>query len=71
MAAIRSWPITIDIRGPLYDEHINIALDNGLTAYDATYLELAIRLELPLATLDAKLGAAAKRAGVKLLGLPK
>lgn len=32
----------------------------GLTAYDAAYLELAIRLNLPLATRDAGLTKAAK-----------
>lgn len=35
-----------------------------LSAYDASYLELAIRLSLPLATLDADLMKAAKKAGV-------
>jgi len=36
-----------------------------LTAYDATYLELALRTGYPLATLDVGLRKAAKRAGVK------
>jgi predicted nucleic acid-binding protein len=39
-----------------------------LTIYDASYLELALREALPLATLDKKLAAAAKREGVSLLG---
>lgn len=39
-----------------------------LTAYDAAYLELALRLGLPLATLDADLRKAAASAGVALLG---
>jgi len=38
-----------------------------LTAYDATYLELAMRLDLPLATLDKKLIVAATNAEVKVL----
>lgn len=38
-----------------------------LTAYDATYLELAMRLELPLATLDKQLIEVTKRAGVTLV----
>lgn len=41
--------------------------DYGLTAYDAVYLELAIRLGLPLATLDQPLIKAARAAGVELL----
>jgi predicted nucleic acid-binding protein len=40
-----------------------------LTAYDATYLELAIRLNLPLATLDKKLILATKQAAVSLVGI--
>jgi predicted nucleic acid-binding protein len=39
-----------------------------LTVYDATYLELALRLSLPLATLDDDLRNAAQREGVPLLG---
>ncbi len=40
---------------------------HGLTAYDAAYLELAIRLGLPLATADSALIAAAGVAQVPLL----
>jgi predicted nucleic acid-binding protein len=39
----------------------------GLTVYDAAYLELALRLGLPLATKDASLMTAARNAGVVLL----
>ena len=35
-----------------------------LSAYDAAYLELALRRQLPLATLDAALLAAMPQAGV-------
>ena len=38
-----------------------------LTGYDAVYLDLARWQQLPLATLDRRLGAAASRAGVPLL----
>lgn len=38
-----------------------------LTVYDASYLELALRRALPLATRDEDLAAAASRAGVVLL----
>jgi predicted nucleic acid-binding protein len=40
----------------------------GLTLYDAAYLELAQRLELPLATLDQELRAAGNALGLTLLG---
>ncbi len=39
----------------------------GLTAYDAAYLELALRLGLPMATIDTQLAAAATRCGVDLI----
>jgi predicted nucleic acid-binding protein len=39
-----------------------------LTVYDGAYLELAHRRDLPLATLDAELRAAARAPGVALLG---
>lgn len=38
-----------------------------LTTYDATYLELAIRLGIPLATRDTALSKAARKCGVKTL----
>lgn len=40
----------------------------GLTAYDALYLDLAMRRNLPLATLDLSLRAAAEKAGIKVVG---
>lgn len=38
-----------------------LALEEGLTAYDAAYLALAIRLSAPLLTFDHRLSAAAER----------
>ena len=46
-------------------ETLNLARRYKLSAYDASYLELALREGLPLATLDADLGKAAKKAGVR------
>jgi predicted nucleic acid-binding protein len=45
-----------------------LALSNkyGLTAYDAAYLELAYRRQLPLGTLDADLHTAAQAEGIAL-----
>jgi predicted nucleic acid-binding protein len=39
-----------------------------LTSYDAIYLDLAVRCNLPLATLDVDLRKTAKKLGVRLLG---
>jgi predicted nucleic acid-binding protein len=46
---------------------LGLAREHQLSVYDATYLELALRLGLPLATLDARLRDAATRVGVQLL----
>ena len=47
-------------------EVIALARAESLTAYDAAYLELAIRRGLPLVTKDAALIAAAGRRGVAI-----
>ena len=39
----------------------------GLTSYDATYVELALRLGLPLATLDRQMIDVAKNLGIEIL----
>jgi len=40
---------------------------HNLSTYDAAYLELAARLGAPLATLDGRLAAAARVAGIEIL----
>ncbi len=44
---------------------LQLARRHKLSAYDASYLELALRRGLPLATLDEDLQKAARKAGVK------
>lgn len=51
--------------GHALGETLNLARRYKLSAYDAAYLELALREGLPLATLDGDLAKAAKKAGVK------
>ena len=46
---------------------LDLAREERLTAYDASYLELAMRLGLPLASKDADLCDAAERLGVSVL----
>lgn len=43
-----------------------LAISHSLTTYDAAYLELAIRRNLPLATRDADLQAAARACAIPL-----
>lgn len=47
---------------------LQLARRYKLSSYDASYLEAALRLGLPLATLDEDLRKAAKNAGVKKFG---
>ena len=42
-----------------------------LSVYDAAYLELAQRRQLPLATLDKELRTAATASGVEVLGIAR
>ncbi len=45
---------------------LRLARTHGLSAYDALYLELAVRQQRPLATLDHKLRVAAQAEGITL-----
>jgi predicted nucleic acid-binding protein len=46
---------------------LSLARTHSLSTYDASYLELAMRRALPLATLDEQLKKAAQAVGVKLV----
>lgn len=63
---VLSLPIVIDpvARSRAFNAVHQIARKYSLAAYDAAYLELAVRLDLPLATLDGPLLTAAKDEGV-------
>lgn len=47
---------------------LSLARSHRLTAYDATYLELALRTGATLATFDRQLAEAARLAGVRVFG---
>ncbi len=68
LAMLGTFPITVDdwTVARAWVETMHLAPTHRLSAYDASYLELAMRLGLPLATLDAKLKLAAKSVGVTL-----
>jgi len=51
------------------EQILPMARQQGLSQYDATYLELAVREGLALATLDGELQRAAKATGVELLSV--
>lgn len=54
VSATHTWGVVLDL-----------ASEHGISAYDATYLELAVRLRLPLATLDQRLADAARATDVE------
>jgi predicted nucleic acid-binding protein len=66
LTLLNSLPITVDDEAPgrAWSDVLHLAREHNLTAYDAAYLELALRRGLPLATLDERLKAAAEVAGV-------
>ncbi len=65
---LRSLPLTVDEPPSLAwsEPVLQLMRARRLTAYDATYLELASRRGLPLATKDRDLLAAAPAVGVPL-----
>jgi len=56
-----------DMDGDIAATLLGLARAYEITVYDASYLELALRLNLPLATLDTRLMRAATDAGVTLI----
>ena len=65
--SLQALPINIDPVSPdrVWGAVLDLADSHRISAYDATYLELALRLRLPLATLDRKLASAAQASGIK------
>jgi len=68
LARLAKFPISIDPSDPqrMFGQVLRLAREHRLSVYDAAYLELAWRLDLPLATLDRDLRTAAKPEGVDL-----
>ncbi|MGH7179923.1 MAG: type II toxin-antitoxin system VapC family toxin [Tepidisphaeraceae bacterium] len=66
---LREMPIAIEAPPDIMaaQKIARLAKQLGLTAYDAAYLELAMRLRVPLATLDKDLQRVAKASHVELL----
>ena len=63
---LASLPIVIDgeTDSHAWNDTLGLARGHSLTAYDAAYMALAIRLGLPLATIDGKLKTAAVAVGL-------
>ena len=69
IALLETLVIVVDEDTPsrAFGRVLDLAREERLTAYDAAYLELAMRLGLPLASKDADLCDAAERLGVSVL----
>jgi predicted nucleic acid-binding protein len=68
LALLAELPITVESEPPqrLLRETLALAREHGLSTYDASYLDLAMRAGLPLATSDAALRRAAEKVRVEL-----
>ncbi len=73
LAVLQALPIRIDDAGAAAAWTATLALARrlGLSAYDAAYLELAVRSGGQLATGDRSLAKAAEATGVGLFEVPK
>lgn len=60
---LRALPVRVDTQAPDFIVLDRLASSHGLSAYDAAYLELALRRSLVLVSLDARLIAAARALG--------
>lgn len=69
LAELEKFTLEIDGEGTrqAFKAVSDLALKHGLSVYDATYLELAKRLKLPLASQDNALRAAAQTVGITLI----
>ena len=65
---LEALPIEIDpvSTSRIWGSVLELAHEHRLSVYDAMYLELAVRMRLPLATLDRALAAAGIAAGVEV-----
>jgi predicted nucleic acid-binding protein len=64
---LSSFPLRID-RSPDEPQVLRLARVHRLSVYDACYLELALRENIPLASIDAQLVVAAHAESIPLIG---
>ena len=69
IALLTELPIIVEQEPPerMIKEIFALAREHKLSSYDASYLDLAMRKGLPIATLDKNLIAAAKRSKVPIV----
>ena len=64
IAQLAELPVEIDAELPDAAQLLALAVRYDLSSYDATYLDLALRRQLPVATQDVALAQAARLSGV-------
>jgi predicted nucleic acid-binding protein len=66
---VEALPVEVDggARTEVLADSVGIARRHGLSVYDASYLELARRVALPLATLDRRLRKAGASLKIRIL----
>jgi len=71
LSSLAVLPIKVDPEADrqAWGAAVRLAERHRLTVYDGTYLELALRRGLPLATLDEDLRSAAAAENIQLLGV--
>ena len=71
LARLDDWAIQPIVIEPVTTiaarQNLMLAISSGLTAYDVAYLELAVRMGYPLATLDDQLARAARSLSVEVI----
>lgn len=70
LAELELTDIEMETDSPRLRQSVVMALarSHGLTAYDAMYLELALRRNAPLATFDQQLAEATRKTGGRVFG---
>jgi len=66
LARVELLGLVVDQQTPTPARLHDLAREFALSAYDATYLELALRLGIPLACIDGGLKLAARKVGLLL-----
>jgi predicted nucleic acid-binding protein len=67
IAEAEKLPLSVDYTATTLKDNMALAIRFGLSSYDAAYLDLAMRLGLPIAAKDGALHAAALRSGVGIV----
>ncbi len=65
MASCSVYSCAIVHRG--YGSALRVATDTGIYAYDAYFLECALRMRCPLVTLDRRMKTVAREIGIQIM----